>query len=379
MTALSDVFPDGPRTDRAGATPIDDHHTVRRLREMIGEPRESGPSIRPLADRQELIRRVDAAASDTTSSPLPVAAAPSPRRPRRRIDAWALSAGVLAVVAVAAAGTVGAVQMATASPAASSLQVLEADEAAIQNAYQALVSTRERIASDVETQTADAAKVRTALVATSTAPDPAAFGDGGTMTVVDEAALATALGALDAYVKGLAEIAAPELPSEYARPPIDEDSLTEVGSAIDGAQEQLVVLDALAVEMRGVQAQLEALRPTAETAVTAYAATFPAAAGAASDRYPDADEERRGGLTTAAAAVVTANLWEPAGVTALETYRTAYVVVAEGQLRVEIEREQQREQQRQQQNQQNQQQEEPAPDPSAPPADDGEPGGGDTP
>ncbi|WP_435743041.1 hypothetical protein [Microbacterium sp. PMB16] len=377
MTALSDLFPDGPRVADPGIAPLDDHHTVRRLREMIGAPRESGASARPLANTHELIRMVDAAAHQ----PIPGAAetngtAPSGRRARRRVDALALASGVLAVVAVAAAATVGAVQMATASPAASSLQSLEADEAAIQNAYQSLVSTRDRIIADVETQKTDAASIRAALVSTGTAPDPASSEDGASIAVTDAAALQTALTAVDAYADGLAAIVVPDLPAEYLRPDLDEDSLVEVGSAIDAAQGQLVAADAALAATRGVRTQLDALRPTAETAVSAYAASFAGAAQRSIARYPDAAEELHVTLTDAAAIVGSANLWSPAGIAALEDYRDALVAVAADQVRFEIDRGQQ--QNNTQQGSPPDQDPTPAPEDSTDPSTE-ETSGGDTP
>lgn len=340
MTALSNLFPDGPRTDRTGVVLTDDHHTVRRLSAMIGAPRENSTVARPLANTHELRRIVEEAAADRGTAPAGSTGSTSPRRARKRVDVLALSATALALVAVVAAATVGAVQMATASPAASSLQSLEDDEAAIQNAYQSLVSARDRIVTDIESRTADSASVRTALVSTSTAPDPASFDQGGTLVLIDQAGLDAALAALTTYSEGLAAITVPELPAEYTRADIDEDSLVEVGGAIDSAQEQLVALDAATAEMRALRAQVDSLRPAAETAVATYATTFAAAAEAAEARYPDADEALRGELTAAAAAVGSANLWEAAGIAALERYRDAYVAVAADQLRVEIEAEQ---------------------------------------
>ncbi|MDQ0726318.1 hypothetical protein [Microbacterium sp. W4I20] len=342
MTALRDLFPDGPRTADSGTAPMDDHHTVRRLGEMIGAPRESAASgRRPLANARELLRMVDAAADQPAPiATEPDAAPPRRRRARRPVDALALTAGVLAVVSVVAAGTVGAVQMATASPAASSLQALEADEAAIQNAHQSLVSTRDRILADVESQGADAAGLRAALVSTSTAPDPASSEEGALIEVTDAAALTTALAALDTYAKGLAAITVPELPAEYVRPELDEDSLVEVGSAIDAVQEQLIAGDAATVELRTLRSGLDALRPPAELAVAAYGASFPGAAEAAIARYPDADEALHTALSDAAAVVGSSNLWSPAGISAVERYRDALVAVAADQVRFEVDRQQ---------------------------------------
>ena len=132
----------------------------------------------------------------------------------------------------------------------------------------------------------------------------------------------------------------PEVPGEYARGDIDEESLTEVGSAIDAAQEQLVALDTATTEMRSIRTQLDALRPAADLAVGAYAATFAGSAQAASTEYPDADDALQTALVEAAARVGSTNLWGTAGVTTLESYRDAFTAVAADQLRIEMQREQ---------------------------------------
>lgn len=340
MTALPDLFPEGPRADQSAAV-LDDHHTARRLREMIGDPRDSGAAPGPLADTRELVEMVDAAARTAvpvaTDSGIPVL---SKRRRSWRIDGLTLTAAAVAVVAMLAAGTVGGIQAATASPASSALESLEADEAAVQNAYQSLKTARERLLADVEAQSAEVELVRSALIETSSAPDPAGALEGTTLSISDDAALRAALAALETYAAGLASFAVPELPTEYARADIDEDSLVAVGGAIDRAQECLVMLDEATAEARGLRSQLDALRPPAELAMDAYAASFAGAAGAAVARYPDGAEPMRTAVLDGAARIGAVDLWAPDGRSALLTYRDAFVALATDQLRVEIEREQ---------------------------------------
>lgn len=339
MTALSDLFPDGPRVGAGDTTVLDDHHTARRLREMIGEPRESGAPARSLADTRELVDMVQAAAR--TAVPVSADAGTSERpkrRPRRRLDALTVSVAGLAVVTMVVAATVGGIQVATASPAASALESLEADEAAVQNAYQSLKTARDRLVADVEAQSAEIGVVRSALTDTSTAPDPAGGPEDAPLAVSDDTALAAALAALDTYAAGLASFTVPESPAEYVRAEIDEDSLVEVGGAIDGVQERLVALDEATAEARTVRSQLDALRPPAEAAVDAYAASFVPAADAAIARYPDAEQTLRTAASAAAARVASADLWTADGRSALAAYRDAYVALAADQLRFEIER-----------------------------------------
>lgn len=356
MTHLDELFPDGPRAGDAGTAVLDDHHTARRLREMIGEPRQSRAAATSDADARALADMVQAAARTA----VPVGAGSgepsrSKKRARRSVDAVTLSAAALAVVSLVVAGTVGGIQMATASPAASAVESLEADEAALLNAHQSLKTAQDRLVADIDAQTAEAAQLRSALTGTSTAPDPAGEIDDEPLVVTDAAALAAALAAVDAYVSGLAAITLPELPAQYARADIDEDSLVEVGGAIDGVQERLVAMDDATAEARAVREKFDALRPTADVAVDAYAASFVPAAAAAITRYPDGEESLRTAVTDAAARVAAADLWTAEGRSALAAYRDAYVALAADQLRFEIEREQ-REQENQWQPQQQQQQ-----------------------
>lgn len=356
MTHLDELFPDGPRAGDAGTAVLDDHHTARRLREMIGEPRQSRAAATSDADARALADMVQAAARTA----VPVGAGSgepsrSKKRARRSVDAVTLSAAALAVVSLVVAGTVGGIQMATASPAASAVESLEADEAALLNAHQSLKTAQDRLVADIDAQTAEAAQLRSALTGTSTAPDPAGELDDAPLAVTDAAALTAALAAVDAYASGLAAITLPELPAQYARADIDEDSLVEVGGAIDGVQERLVAMDDATAEARAVREKFDALRPTADVAVDAYAASFVPAAAAAITRYPDGEESLRTAVTDAAARVAAADLWTAEGRSALAAYRDAYVALAADQLRFEIEREQ-REDMNQWQPQQQQQQ-----------------------
>lgn len=340
MTALSDLFPDGPRAGDAGAAVLDDHHTAWRLREMIGEPRANTSSIRPLADTTQLIDMVEAARRSAVSVAVRTDEPErAPRRVRRRVDALTLSAAVVAVVAVVAATTVGGIQMATASPAASALESLEADEAAVQNAAQSLKTAHDRLVADIDAQSADITALRGALTSTATVPDPAGGPEDAPLAVSDDTARTAALAALDTYAAGLAAIVVPDLPREYERPDIDEDSLVEVGGAIDGVQERLVALDEATAEARALRTQLDALRPPADAAVDALAASFGSMADAAVARYPDADEAMRVAVSDAAARIAGADLWGADGRAALAAYRDAFAALAAEQLRIEIERE----------------------------------------
>ncbi|WP_205814351.1 hypothetical protein, partial [Microbacterium sp. K35] len=176
-------------------------------------------------------------------------------------------------LAVAAAATVGGIQAATASPAASALESLQADEASIQNAHQALTSARDTLVADIGTQTAEATALRTAIVDTATVPDPASSSDDDVIAVADPALEEAAVAALDGYLAALAAVTVPALPAEYRRAEIDENSLVDVGQAIDDAQGDLDALDQATAEMRTIRTAFDALRPAATPAVTAYLAS----------------------------------------------------------------------------------------------------------
>ena len=379
MTALRDLFPDGPRSDHRADVVLDDTRTRSRLRELVGEPRRAGSAPAPLADTRELARMAEAAAR--TAVPFTAEAARptrGPRRPRRRPDLLTSSAVALAVLAVAAALTVGGIQAATASPAASALESLQADEAAIQNAHQALASARDALVADLGAQTAEATALRTAIVDTATVRDPASSDDEDVLPVADQALEQGAVAALDTYLAGLAAVAVPELPAEYRRADIDEDSLVDVGRAIDEAQDDLDVLDQATAEMRTIRTAFDALRPAATPPVTAYLASFVPAAAEATAEQQRAEESFRTAVTDAAAAVAAADPWTTAGQAALATYRDAFAALLDDQLRAEIEQ-QRADTQRRQGGQSDGQQDQPS-DGATPPPTDTNPGtGGETP
>ncbi|MEV8170018.1 hypothetical protein [Microbacterium sp. NPDC077486] len=335
MTALDELFPDGPRADRERSA-VREAASGARLRELVGDPRSRAPRAAGVTDTRELARRAEAAAR----SAVPFAAAPTvpreaPRR-RRRLDPLSVSAAALAVVAVIGAVTVGGIQAATASPAASALESLRADEASIQNTHQALTATRDGIVADIGTQTAEATALRAALLDTATVPDPLSS-EGAVVDVTDPALRQAAVAALDTYLAGLAAIEVPEAPAEYRRGEVDEDSLVEVGGAIDAAQERLEVLDGETAEMRTVRGTLDALRPAAAPDLTAFADSFVRSAESATEERPGAGEPFRVAVTQTAAAAAAADPWTADAQTAYAAYRDAFGALVDDQLRAERE------------------------------------------
>lgn len=338
MTALDALFPDGPRADseKSAAREV---ASAARLRDLVGDPRSRSPRVAGMADTRELARRAEAAAR----SAVPFAAVASPvtseaPRRRRRLDPLSLSAAALAAVAVVAAVAVGGIQAATASPAASALESLRADEATIQNAQQALTTTRDGIVADIATQTAEARALRAALLDTATVPDPLSS-EGDVLEVTDPAPRQAAVAALDTYLAGLAALVIPEAPAEYRRGDVDEDSLVEVGGAIDAAQERLEALDRETTDMRTIRGALDALRPDAAPALAAFAGSFIPSAESATQERPRAGEPFRVALTRTAEAAAAADPWTADAQTAYAAYRDALGALVEDELRLEREEE----------------------------------------
>lgn len=343
MTTLADLFPEGrPREEVFHAST---EQTERRLAALVGGPREDLELTRPRASATRLVRTVNAAAATSTSMPMVSSDGKVIRKRRKRVDWLTLAAASVAVVAVVTATTMGVVQSATASPAASSLKVLAADEATLLNSHQAVASTRQRISEDVATALESSAALRAALEATRSAPDPARAADDNDqenqelMPIADAAALDTTLAAVDSYRTGLQAVALPEIPAVYTRADFDEDSLSAVGAAINAVQEELAAVDAAAGEVRAARAEVDALAATLATQLTTFAATFPGVSVAALDANDEAEEQFRQTVTNAGAAVAAADLTTPAGLATLSAYRQSVIDLVADNVRAVRERE----------------------------------------
>ncbi|WP_233486692.1 hypothetical protein [Zhihengliuella sp. ISTPL4] len=336
MTALDELFPDGPRADRE--TPAArEAASGARLRALVGAPRSRSPRAAAVADTRELARRAEAAARSAVpfAAVAPTVAGEAPRR-RRRLDPLSMSAAALAAIAVISAVTVGGIQAATASPAASALESLQADEATIQNAHQGLTATRDGIISDIAAQTSEVTALRAALLDTATIPDPLSS-ESAVLDVTDPSPRQAAVAALETYLAGLAAIDVPEAPTEYRRGEVDEDSLVEVGGAIDAAQERLETLDRATADMRAVRGTLDALRPAAAPVLAVFADSFVPSAESATDERPGAEESFRVAVTQTAGVAAAADPWTAEGQTAYAAYRDAFRALVDDQLRAERE------------------------------------------
>lgn len=335
MTALDELFPDGPRADheKSSAPEV----SGARLRELVGAPRSRSPRTVGVTDTHVLARRAEAAARSAVpfAALTPTVARDAPRR-HRRLDPVSASTAALAVVAVVIAVTVAGIQAATASPAARALESLQAAEATIQNAYQSLTSARDGIVADIRTQTAEATELRAALLDTATVADPLSS-DRTALDVTDLSLREAAVAALDTYLAGLGAIKVPEAPAEYRRGQVDEDSLVEVGGAIDKAQERLEGLDRETADMRTVRGTLDALRPATSPALTAFAASFIPAAERATRERQDVEEPFLVAVTQTAEAAASADPWTAEARAAYAAYRDAFAALIDDQLRAERE------------------------------------------
>lgn len=375
MTRLEELFPDGKRRS-ASSTVLDDHHTVRRLEQMLGDPRADLDVTHRASGRGDLVRLVNDAVAD--AKPLASSAPPVPgsrRRSRRRIDVVGAAAASLAVVALAALGVVGGIQAATADPADDALSVLAADEKTIEGVERALASGADELMQQAEAADARAVALRAALDTTRSAPDPAdippgeseAPEDADTIAVFDEKALTTLIAEIDGFRADVAALEPPAAPEQYTRERIDEDSLTEVASAIDAAQQRLTELDGVTASMREARSALDARVEALRDQLAVFTATVPGTAEKVVGEHPDAEQDVKDALTDAAASLASADLMTDDGLAALTGYRDATVAVVSDQVRADREREEREREERERREREQSRDNPPAPAPEPTP------------
>ncbi len=351
LSGLDDLFPQGAR-GRAENAVLHDRHTLQRLDDLYGDRRVDVDATHRASDRRELVALVSSAVADSQ----PLSASPpvgggAPRR-RQRIDVLGAVTAAAAVVALVAAGIVGGVQVATASPASDALRVLTADEATIASAAEGADAARDRLVAQIADADRAADELRAALALARTVPDPASGisrPSGSTVSIADEAALDAFLKRLDAYHEKLGAIEIPAIPAAYQRAPVDEGSLSQVGSAIDAAQLHLSEIDAMTAELRAAR---EAARAQTD-AFAAEAAEFSRSYGDAAQQLVDghlaAGEDVRAAVVEAAATIAQEDLLGEGGAQSLEAYTEAVSVMLEENLRVLLEREEREREERESQ------------------------------
>ena len=302
MSTLAELFDDerASRDDVAPAERVLPSDTG--LAAMLGGRRREAQA--PSDDTQRLVRLVQSAAADAAPVVLSGGAkTKKSSRGHKRTDWLSVIVAVLAVAVVSTTAVFAGIQIASASPAAGALESLTTDEAALVNAQQSALTAAGRLEADITAGRADAARLEPALTAVE--------------GYSDEPARAATMQAMRDYLAGLDALVLPELPAAYTRPALDEDSLAEVGAAIDHVQ-------SLADEIAQPAQQLQALRVTVTdlrerfiAQVAAFGATFPAWAETVTAENPDADESFREAVTAAAAAVPAAQAGGMLGVEAM--------------------------------------------------------------
>ena len=296
MSTLAGLFDDDRATRDEILRPAREMPSDAGLAAMLGGDGPGGGPRReaqaPVDDTAQLVRLVQSAAADAAPVVLSGGAkAKKSTRGHKRTDWLSVVAAVLAVAVVSATAVFGGIQIASASPAADALQSLAADEAALVNAQQSLSATAARIEADVTAGREDAARLEPALVAVE--------------GYSDEPARAAAVQAVRDYLAGLDALVLPEPAPAYSRPALDEDSLADVGAAIDDVQALSAELAEPTERMQALRATVTALRDRFVAQIAAFGATFPAWAQTVVDENDQADQSFRDALTTAAAAVPT--------------------------------------------------------------------------
>ncbi|MBD7958570.1 hypothetical protein H9651_13045 [Microbacterium sp. Sa4CUA7] len=293
MSTLADLFDDdratAPGAAAAGAGPRE-LPGAAGLAQMLGAPRRE--TVRaPVDDTPRLVELVRSASQNAAPVVLAGGAKSkkSSSRGRKRTDWLSVVVAVFAIGVVSATAVFAGIQFASASPAAGALDSLAADEAALVNAEQALATAAARVEADVAAAREDAARLEPALVAVE--------------GYSDEPARAAAVQALQDYRAGLDALVLPQLPAPYARAALDEQSLADVGAAIDRVQQLSVDIDAPSQQTSALRTTVTGLRDGFAAQMAAFGTTFPAwAEGVIAENYA-ADETLAEALAATAAAV----------------------------------------------------------------------------
>ncbi|MCR2793535.1 hypothetical protein NQ156_10725 [Microbacterium sp. zg.Y625] len=301
MSTLAGLFDDDRATRDEFEPAAREVPSDAGLAEMLGGGGVDGVGVggsrrqaqAPVDDTQRLVDLVQSAAADAAPVVLSGGGgggkAKKSSRGHKRTDWLSVLVAVLAVGVVSGTAVFGGIQLASASPAADALQSLATDEAALVNAQQSLSATATRIEADVTAGREDAARLEPALVAVE--------------GYSDEPARAAAMQALTDYRAGLDALVLPELPAPYSRPAIDEDSLADVGAAIDDVQARAAEMAEPTERMHALRGAVTDLRDRFVEQVAAFGATFPAWAATVNAENDQADQSFRDALTAAAAAV----------------------------------------------------------------------------
>lgn len=314
MTTLDDLFTDRKRAAATGAAPGD--RSAQSLDQLFAQSPRSASTKPATVDDAPALRALVAAPARTFQA----GSAPKPktiRRVRESRDWVTVVLALLAVVAVVVAAAVVARSMSAASPAANALDTLVQTEAD-------LVNMQSTINRDIGVLQSD--KDAGAAGAQALAAPLASFGD-----TADEAALATAETARQAYIAAATAIVVPEALAPYRRGQIDEDSLASVGTAIDSANEQLSALEPVVAEVETARAALTVADDTFAAALSAFTGSIPPFAALLVEDNPAVEVEITDAVTATASAVAAADLMTATGVSAISPYTDAVATMRDAQ------------------------------------------------
>jgi len=306
--------------------------TTEKLEALIGPPRRAEEPLGAGRDAVRLVSMVESAA--VTSSPSLVSpgflknAKQKKVRGHRRIDWLNVGAAAIAIVVAVGAAAFTGVQMASATPAAGAVQILETDEETLAGAEQAVAASKARLEETIATGLADAAAVRKAVAVLAESEEQP--------RTADAEALAKILRSVDAYKKGLSAITVPEAPTAYERGAVDTGSLQSVGDAIDKVQESSDAVDVAAEELRTARAKADELGAAFTKRLAAFAASFRADAQAEVEAFPVAGQEFRDAVVAAAAAIEATPLTTADGAKALRAYRDAVIALHDDDYRARV-------------------------------------------
>lgn len=326
--AFDEIFDLDKTRDRSLLREPDAKTLAGELDAVVGRRRGTRISAGAGHDVPRLVAMVEAAAADR----VPATVSPEPRTTRRsprRLDWMTVVAGGLAVVAVAIASTLTAVQIATASPVGDALVLLESDEEGLAEAEQSLSFSRSRIEQQIETGQARAAALQTNLASLTPDPDERPF--------VGEDALTAMARAAAAYQAALDAATLPAALPAWTPAKVDEGSLASVASALDEVQERSALVDAATTELRGVRTAVEGADAAFAAALDVFATALASGVEAELDASPDPDQALRDAVQAASARAAATDLTTPEGAVALRAYADSVRALRADQLRIAIE------------------------------------------
>ncbi|WP_163616997.1 hypothetical protein [Microbacterium sp. B35-30] len=323
MSSLSRLFPEGTSAQAAvpAVTGPEESERVERLFSKSRTP-DVAASV-PLDDTPALQALVGARGRAMAMGSGPVAGPTRIRRAGNTVDVLNVVTALLAVLALVLASVTAWIVIASASPETDALRTLSQSEAVLANETQAVNAAIGRVDQSRADGIAVAQQFQLPLAQL--------------VGMSDDAALASAEKGRADYLAALEALVVPAPVGEFALPPVDEESLTSIGAAIDGVSTRSTEVSEVAESVDDLRSQLFTLGRTFAAAMAAFAATVPASAQTIIDENPDADESFREAVTQTADAVATSALATPESVTLLPAYSTAVTALRDDQLRAEEE------------------------------------------